>query len=169
MKEKRKVLEGLNSNEINGKNDKVEWRNGAPRLSLTKYFRDRFSQVSLTIFFSGLLGYLDVAITYNSQNCMPQIYSTRLHPSFANFLRWLHINNLAWFYKRGKCQWNSWGICHIFVTIFAKWIATDSRENIWSVKVGWHGRNKGFHKWSISAANRYMRIDRDINRLIIWS
>ena len=55
---------------------------GAPRLSLTKYFHDHFLQVSLTILW---LGCLDVAIAKNSQNCMLQIYSTRLHASFANF------------------------------------------------------------------------------------
>ena len=87
---------------------------GAPRLSLTKYFCDRFSRVSLTIFLRWL-AYLDVAIAKNSR-----IYSTRLHASFANFSLWLHLNYLAWFYKRGKCQWNSRGICHIFMTIFCK-------------------------------------------------
>ena len=40
---------------------------GAPQLSLTKYFRDHFSRVSLTIFW---LGNLDVAIAKNSRNCM---------------------------------------------------------------------------------------------------
>ena len=36
---------------------------GAPQLSLTKYFRDRFLRVSLTMLW---LGYLDVAIAKNS-------------------------------------------------------------------------------------------------------
>ena len=73
-------------------------------------------------FFSQWLGYLDVAIAKNLRNCMSQIYSTRLHASFGNLTQWQHLNNLLWFYKRGKCQWNSRGICHIFATIFAKQI-----------------------------------------------
>ena len=40
---------------------------GAPQLSLTNYFRDHFSRVSLTIF---RLGNLDAAIAKNSRNCM---------------------------------------------------------------------------------------------------
>ena len=96
--------------------------NGAPQLSLTKYFCDRFLRVSLTNFFSRWLGYLDVDIAKNLQNCMSQIYSTRLHASFGNLTQWQHLNNLLWFNKRGKCQWNSRGLCHIFATIFAKQI-----------------------------------------------
>ena len=40
---------------------------GAPQLSLTKYFCNHFSRVSLTFFW---LGYLDVAIAKKLQNCM---------------------------------------------------------------------------------------------------
>ena len=112
-------------------------------ISCTPTFTDQiFSQpffASFTDnFFSRWLGYLDVAIAKNSRNCMSWIFSTRLHVSFANFSWWLHLNNLVWFYKRGKCQWNLRGICHIFATIFAKWIATDGWRTFLSVKVGWH-------------------------------
>ena len=49
---------------------------GAPRLSLTKYSRDHFSQISLTILFSWWL-HLNIL-------CL-RIYSTRLHASLAKF------------------------------------------------------------------------------------
>ena len=68
---------------------------GAPRLSLTKYFRDRFSQVSQTIFWG----------MATSKIPLSRIYSTRLHVSFANLLQWLHLKNLTYFREMNRDRW----------------------------------------------------------------
>ena len=63
-------------------------------------------------------GYLDLAITKNSQRSHALLCYRFATCSFANFLQWLHLNNLA-------------------IKLSVK-LAKNGRKNIWSVKVGVH-------------------------------
>ena len=76
---------------------------GAPRVTLTKKFRDRRS----------------FAV---SRKWSRKYY--KLIASFATFLQWLHLNNyLAWFYKRGKR-----GLSYLDVAIATMFCQCNSRK-----------------------------------------
>ena len=65
-----------------------------------------------------LRGYLDVAIAKICKTCMQFCAIDSQTCSFANFLQWLHLNNLA---KKLSVK-----------------LAKNGHKNIWSVKVGVH-------------------------------
>ena len=103
------------------------------RLSLTKYFRDRRSRfvsqkydkfpASFTDtypFCKTTRGCLDVAIAKNSWNSHAILCYRFATCSFTNFLRWLHLHNLAIAKK------------------LAVKLVKNGCKNIWSVKVGVH-------------------------------
>ena len=55
-------------------------------------------QIFLGPFFASFTDKLFFAMATSKQPLL-QIYSTRLHASFANFLQWLHLNNLTYFHE----------------------------------------------------------------------
>ena len=82
------------------------------RLSLTKKFVNRWSLTPFEKPRQVLRGYLDVGIAKICKTCMQSCAIDSRICSFATFLQWLHLNNLA--------------------KILSVKLSKNGRENIWS-------------------------------------